>query len=81
VVWCIINYRFYTVCSADAVENRRRTTYTKRSKKTLQNLLSVYLMQQKEIERDEIEKFQDVYSDKDAVCDALRAIERCTLYW
>jgi hypothetical protein len=37
-------------------------------------------MQQKEIERGEIEKFQDVYSDKLQFWCA-GAIERCTLYW
>jgi ABC-type multidrug transport system fused ATPase/permease subunit len=72
VVWCIINYRFYTVCSADAVEKEQsQDNLHEEIEDVLQNLLSVYLCNKKEIERGEIEKFQDVYSDK------LRRCLRC----
>jgi hypothetical protein len=70
VVWCIINYRFYTVCSADAVEKNRRRTTHEEIEDVLQNLLSVYLCNKKRL-NGEIEKFQDVYSDK------LRRCLRC----
>jgi hypothetical protein len=60
VVWCIINYPSTPMCRE---KNSRRTTYTKRSK-TYCRTYCRHSMQQKEIERGEMEKFQDVYSDK-----------------
>lgn len=65
VAWCIINYRFYTVCGGDAVEKEQtQDDLHEEIEDVLQNLLSVYLCNKKDAERGEIEKFQDIYSAK-----------------
>jgi ABC-type multidrug transport system fused ATPase/permease subunit len=65
VVWCIINWRFYTVCGRSAVDKEQsQDNLHEEIEDVLQNLLSVYLCNKKDVEREEIEKFQHVFSGK-----------------
>jgi hypothetical protein len=56
-----INWRFYTVCGRSAVDKEQsQDNLHEEIEDVLQNLLSVYLCNKKDIEREEIEKFQHV---------------------
>jgi hypothetical protein len=58
VVWCIINWRFYTVWTLRWTRNNLKTTFMKRLKMCYRTCC--HLCNKKDIEREEIEKFQYV---------------------
>jgi ABC-type multidrug transport system fused ATPase/permease subunit len=61
--WCLVNWRFYTVCSRSALKKEQsQDNLHEEVEDVLQNLLSVYLCNKKSEEMDEIAVVQAAYS-------------------